>query len=1073
MKNRWVIQMSEFKRVEIIQALAGSGKTQELAYRFLRLLMIEVEQGVKVDPKSILATTFSRKAAGEIRDRIIEMLSQAILEKNSFDSLKIGVPEIKSKQDCFDLLRNVVASIHKLNIGTIDSFFVKTALAFSDTLGFTPGWSILDEVRKDAVFAEAISRLANDANTAKELADILRYSKSGAKVPIMGTIDGIQSDAFVAARGASESVWVWGDAPKQLSKEELKVAVGALAGATPSPKSHQKAVNSALVAIQAGDWKKFLTSGIVPKIIDGSLTYSTKSPLEDELVAIYTPLIDHGSAVMANRILLKNKSTFVLMQKLLACWLEAKHHQGLYSFDDVTYQLSNSEVLDCDQLLELQFRMDGSIDHMLIDEFQDTSLTQWKVLEPIVQEINQSQDSRTLFFVGDVKQSLYGFRGGEPALLRGLESVLINPHTTRLEASWRCTPPVLGLVNSIFENANTSDILNTHSPDAAATWMDDFVSHLSAKPTALLRGYADIQTAGDDPDKSNLQLDIDKVVEIASKTYQNAPMASIGILVRSNTKQQIQRIVHALRTNDVFVPASEFGGNPLTDSPAVTVILSALLMADDQCNSVHTFQVETSLLGAYLGIQYPATEEKIHNVSKEIRRKLLRDGYPKLILEFAEQLVEQVDERERLRLWQLLEFSESNAANTTLRPSEFVRLVRELPVSDPASSQVQVMTVHKSKGLSFDVVIVCDLDRGIWKSPDLMEYHKDPCNDATLTGMYVSDYLDDVIPEYAQMRAESCERQVNDALCLLYVAMTRAKRALHMVIPSREGAKTFHKKVDALLLQILGEDQNQEPDKIVWVADGSDSTWIEDFKGDPPSATHSIPVFSIKPPSEKLSFGRGIATASPSSLEGGGKVNVLERFAGGINAAFDQGTIVHKWLEDIEWFDGSFQSVAELISSAPVQEAERVGVDLLKKTAIKCHNSLQNVEVQKLLTKENDCAVVYREQDFVLRVEQGTSFAGVIMKEPTDIRGSIDRLVVYKDASGNVIGAEVIDWKSDVFNQDQLQTKIAHYAPQLASYRLAAAKLLNINIDKVKAVLAFLMTGQIEDISEKTSIKQP
>ena len=86
--------MAEFNRVEIIQALAGSGKTQELAYRFLRLLMAEGGDGEKIDPKSILATTFSRKAAGEIRDRIIEMLSQAILDEVAFGGLIVWVTVI-------------------------------------------------------------------------------------------------------------------------------------------------------------------------------------------------------------------------------------------------------------------------------------------------------------------------------------------------------------------------------------------------------------------------------------------------------------------------------------------------------------------------------------------------------------------------------------------------------------------------------------------------------------------------------------------------------------------------------------------------------------------------------------------------------------------------------------------------------------------------------------------------------------------------------------------------------------------------------------------------------------------
>jgi ATP-dependent exoDNAse (exonuclease V) beta subunit len=1050
--------MPKFEPVQIIQALAGSGKTQLLAYRFIRLMQLGV------DPESILATTFSRKAAGEIRDRIVEMLAEAILEEDKLAELRREVPEITCLEDCVLLLEKLIAALHRLNIGTIDSFFVKTALAFSDLLEFTQGWSILDEVHEDQVFSDAVSRLTKEKNKTEEMATTLRLSKSGAKVPVCKTIDDISSSAFYKVRGVNEGVWKWGTKHSVLTQDEVDKYIDDAESLDLEKKSQRTALTKAVLAMRKGDWKAFLTAGMAPKIIEGSTTYS-RAELDTRIAGKYAPLINHGLKVMANRLLDKNVNTFKLMSELQSCWMEAKHERGLYSFDDVTYQLGESGAVDClddERLLELQFRMDGAINHLLVDEFQDTSLTQWGVLQPIVQEINQEfqNEERSLFFVGDVKQSLYGFRGGEPALLRGLENELQSAQTRRLEASWRCTPPVLEAVNTVFDGVAHSQLLSDHSSDAAQTWLNDFVKHESAPPTKKKKGYAVVQTAGADSSKTSLQLCIEKVVEVVSKMHSEAPAASIGILVRGNTKQQIQRIVQALRTNDTPVPASEFGGNPLTDSPAVTVILSALLLADDSGNSVHEFHVKQSQLGEYI---------------KEfdgglIRKQLLKGGYAKLINEYAEQLTEHVDERERLRLWQLVEFAEEYASEKTLRPSDFVRLVEETQVLDPASSQVQVMTIHKSKGLSFDAVVVCDLDSSLWKTPDTMEWHDNqPCTNPTRVGMYTSDYLDEIIPEYQPMREESQRGQVNDALCLLYVAMTRAKHALHLIIPSSESATKHYKQLSGLILQTLGEDHQQPPnnDKL-WIAEGSDSSWVDSFKKKEDESVKSISEFTISPPSDPTKVGRGLATTSPSSLEGGGKTKVDERFKGGTNTAFDWGTVVHKWFEDIEWFDGKVPTVDNLIASAPCEEGGRLGNDKLILAAKTCSSALQEESFQHLLSKPDGNVVVYREQDFVLRVEKGTSFVEVDIKEPTDIRGTIDRLVVYKDSNGNVVRAEVIDWKTDKLESGKtVDDLVSNYAPQLASYRLAAARLLDIDISSVTAILALISEKKILDITEK------
>ena len=141
--------MNAFEKVVVIEALAGAGKTYKLSHRYLQLL----EKGA--DPASILATTFSVKAAGEIRDRVIESAALAVLDKNAMEQLFEGVPEMdKTTGACVTLMRTIISNLHRLQIGTIDSFFVKTARLFGEEIGFPPAWSILDDLHEKTIMQQ-------------------------------------------------------------------------------------------------------------------------------------------------------------------------------------------------------------------------------------------------------------------------------------------------------------------------------------------------------------------------------------------------------------------------------------------------------------------------------------------------------------------------------------------------------------------------------------------------------------------------------------------------------------------------------------------------------------------------------------------------------------------------------------------------------------------------------------------------------------------------------------------------------------------------------------------------------
>src|SRR5262245_29965163 len=135
----------------VIRASAGTGKTYQLAVRYISLLAAGAR------PEEILATTFTRKAAGEILDRVLYWLAKAAADEKERATLAeaIGIKSL-SREKCRELLMAALRRLHVLRVGTLDSFFLQFAMSFGQELGLPPGWSICEEVADALLRDEAI-----------------------------------------------------------------------------------------------------------------------------------------------------------------------------------------------------------------------------------------------------------------------------------------------------------------------------------------------------------------------------------------------------------------------------------------------------------------------------------------------------------------------------------------------------------------------------------------------------------------------------------------------------------------------------------------------------------------------------------------------------------------------------------------------------------------------------------------------------------------------------------------------------------------------------------------------------
>ena len=139
---------------QLILASAGTGKTYNLVVHLVGLLL----RGVP--PEKILATTFTRKAAGEILERVIGHLVEAITQEKKLAELQAELPDVDTSEEaCRRLLARLTRSLDQLKVKTLDAFFVSIAKVYALDLGLPPDWKIVDEVDAHELKSEAIARL--------------------------------------------------------------------------------------------------------------------------------------------------------------------------------------------------------------------------------------------------------------------------------------------------------------------------------------------------------------------------------------------------------------------------------------------------------------------------------------------------------------------------------------------------------------------------------------------------------------------------------------------------------------------------------------------------------------------------------------------------------------------------------------------------------------------------------------------------------------------------------------------------------------------------------------------------
>lgn len=1053
----------------VLHASAGTGKTHRLAIRYLQLVF----RGTPAD--RVLATTFTRKAAGEIFDRVIQRIVDAVHDDQALSRVRddLDLPSL-TRDKCLGQLVELTQQIDRLRISTLDSFFSQMARSFSLELRLPVNWQICDAATDSAMRRRSIQQMlaSTKGNDVANLVHLLSQGEADRRVGenMLTAVD----ECYDIYRASPRSAWKTITRTSRLGAEELAGAIQRLREA-PLPEhkkiheAHEKACQNAL----DDDWDAFLGSGIARKILEGEAQYHRKD-LDPPLVDCYRTLIEQAKAYVREQIANRTEGTFNLADHFDLFYQRQKNQAGLFQFDDVTYRLA--DMMDSSQNKRIAFRMDGVVDHLLLDEFQDTSLMQWRVLRSLARRVTSRQPTPTSFFcVGDSKQAIYAWRGGRCEIFEGLTKTLDGLQEESMSESFRSAQPIVAAVNDVFQNLTQHKKLNEEP--ATHRWVNQFPPHSTARSD--LHGYVEICTADlNENGKTDKTRTLRRAAQKIAQLDAQSPGLSIGVLTRSRDSAS-ELIFELSRVN---VRASEEGGRELTNSASVRLILSLLKLGDHPGDTIAQFHLSTSPLATVLGLVENVTDaESAWQASRKVRSDLIDMGYGPSIKTWSDQLVPYCSQWERRRLNRLIDLAYAYDARATLRGDDFVSFIEHEKVDDPSLANVSVMTIHASKGLQFDIVVLPELDSiGSFSAEPKMASgfdhelvaHNPVCR-------FPKKEYRELLPQAIQDTVQQeVDRQVYEAICRLYVGMTRAIHGLYVVVaPPQLNEKSLPKSYAGLLRATLLRDVKLQPNQDYAIYGEQD--WIEKTGRKKPLATivESPKQPSLAPlPSPGGATQRDVDVVAPSQSEGGPRVLLADRLELQTQTAFQYGTLIHGWLELIQWLDQDQPTDEKLLGVARRLDVGDINIELAMK---QFRSMLSKAETTVILRETAYRATGPKAWPSNLRSEMAAGQHTLDVRNEQSIAalwqgqlisGFIDRLVLLRDG-GQILAADIVDFKTDQLASNQVELheqRTDFYRPQLAAYRQAVSSMLQLGFAAISTRLCFVGPGLVVEIESES-----
>ncbi|MDX9901696.1 MAG: RecB-like helicase [Aliarcobacter sp.] len=709
------------KKYLALKASAGSGKTFSLTVRYITLMLL----GAK--PNEILTLTFTNKAANEMSERIYKTLLTL-----GDDEAYLSAIEKQSgltKQDILGKKSFLIKSFSNatLSIFTIDKFINKILREFCGYIGISDDF----EIKVDDIEALSMKFLQSlNATQFETLIDFSHYEKKKFNSIF---------ELFKNLLEKNETVDILNIDAKLIDLQKSNVFEFAF-------KIKEQILNcsgASASAIKAVDFETFddlFGRTWLEKDTLADYSYFKKCAndiLENhffnlkEQIAIYYKL-------RAGYSLSKLFELYLMFKEFKFTFNKNKNYLEFNDISNLVYELLSTKI-DKDFLY---FRLDSSFSHILMDEFQDTSLLQYRILEPLIKEILSGDQTKfkTFFYVGDTKQSIYRFRGGKRELFDYVANTNKLLEVEVLNTNYRSCENIISYVNSLFLNIPNYEYFEQESVSKG--------------------GYIEVI--------EDSQLDEeDKFENIASKIEQllKDGVNSNDIAILTYTNADVLNLYYYLKQKFPTLKISTEMTSKLINQQNVKAVINAIkyIFFKEEIYKENLNALIGNAISNELDLNIELKEKSIQEIIKELasRLKIIDENIIKLVevSSVFSNIVDFVYEIDKL---------DSNMEN-----SESVGL--------------QILTIFKSKGLEFNTVILLDRikRKNVDKSSLLFEYDSVQLKNIFYKIKGYENYNKDYEKALVKEKALSIEDEIN----ILYVALTRAKN--NMIIFKKTKSSVF------------------------------------------------------------------------------------------------------------------------------------------------------------------------------------------------------------------------------------------------------------------------------------------